>query len=246
MSSHVGRHRAKRRHPLRRPSVAATATLSALAVSAAGYSAGFSFDPAVAAPEAAMGMPRAHSAGVTSLDENATITAKAKARGAREAASRKARGDQAKRTAAARAKSAKAAKARTAAIKNLDARPTEEPRTEGPDRASRDAERPVVTGDPRTIARGMLSEYGWGQDQFGCLDQLWVGESNWRVNATNPTSGAYGIPQSLPAGKMASAGPDWRTNPATQIEWGLTYIKQSYGSPCGALAFWNSKNPHWY
>ena len=91
--------------------------------------------------------------------------------------------------------------------------------------------------DPRDIARAMLAQYGWSEYEFGCLDSLWVGESNWNPSATNPTSGAYGIPQSLPAEKMASAGPDWRTNPATQIAWGLEYIRLSYGTPCSANSF---------
>ncbi len=91
--------------------------------------------------------------------------------------------------------------------------------------------------DPREIARAMLGQYGWSEYEFSCLDSLWVGESDWNPYATNPTSGAYGIPQSLPAEKMASAGPDWRTNPMTQIEWGLDYIRLSYGTPCSANAF---------
>jgi SLT domain-containing protein len=62
----------------------------------------------------------------------------------------------------------------------------------------------------------------------------------------NQSSGAYGIPQSLPASKMASAGPDWRTNPATQIRWGLDYIRSAYGSPSNAWAKWNQRSPHWY
>ena len=101
------------------------------------------------------------------------------------------------------------------------------------------------TTDPRDIARQiMASKYGWGADQFRCYDKLVVSESNWRVDALNPSSGAYGIPQSLPADKMASAGSDWRTNPATQITWALGYIKQRYGSPCEA---WSFKRGHgWY
>ncbi|PRI11478.1 hypothetical protein [Leucobacter massiliensis] len=75
---------------------------------------------------------------------------------------------------------------------------------------------------------------------------LWNGESGWRADALNPWSGAYGIPQSLPAEKMAAAGPDWRTNAATQISWGLAYISAAYGSPCNAWAMWQSRNPHWY
>ncbi|MGI8675688.1 MAG: lytic transglycosylase domain-containing protein [Nocardioidaceae bacterium] len=91
--------------------------------------------------------------------------------------------------------------------------------------------------DPRAIARRMVVEYGWSEYEFSCLNSLWIGESNWDPYAENPTSGAYGIPQSLPAEKMASAGSDWRTNPATQIAWGLEYIRVSYGTPCSANSF---------
>ena len=101
----------------------------------------------------------------------------------------------------------------------------------------------VVPTDPREIAQMMLAERGWS-DQYSCLDSLYVSESNWDHTATNPYSGAYGIPQSLPAEKMAAAGPDWRTNPATQIEWGLDYIDASYGTPCSAWAFKQANN--WY
>ncbi|HZF87230.1 tachylectin-related carbohydrate-binding protein [Streptomyces sp.] len=80
--------------------------------------------------------------------------------------------------------------------------------------------------------------------QWSCLENLWDHESNWRWNATNPSSGAYGIPQSLPASKMDSAGDDWKTNPLTQIRWGLNYIDGRYGSPCNAWNFWQANN--WY
>ena len=87
----------------------------------------------------------------------------------------------------------------------------------------------------------------WDNDeQWAALDALWIGESGWRWNADNPSSDAYGIPQSLPGSKMASAGEDWADNAATQIKWGLTYIKQRYGSPAQAYAEWNARNPHWY
>ena len=76
--------------------------------------------------------------------------------------------------------------------------------------------------------------------------QLWTGESAWNYQAANASSGAYGIPQSLPGSKMASAGADWKTNPETQIRWGLGYIKDAYGSPCSAWNTWNSRYPHWY
>lgn len=108
-------------------------------------------------------------------------------------------------------------------------------------RASR--ARRAASGDPRGIARALLAERGQA-DQFGCLDQLWQKESGWRVRATNPSSGAYGIPQALPAGKMASAGSDWRTSARTQIVWGLGYIGERYGSPCGAWA--HSRAHNWY
>lgn len=101
--------------------------------------------------------------------------------------------------------------------------------------------------NPKAVARSLMAKHGWtSKAQYRCLVTLWNGESDWRWSATNPTSGAYGIPQSLPASKMARFGNDWRTNPITQITWGLWYIDMSYGSPCKALDFWNSKYPHWY
>lgn len=89
------------------------------------------------------------------------------------------------------------------------------------------------SGSPRQIARQILAAEGQS-GQFSCLDSLWTRESDWNVYARNPSSGAYGIPQSLPGSKMASAGPDWQTNAATQIRWGLSYIDGTYGSPCAA------------
>ena len=77
-----------------------------------------------------------------------------------------------------------------------------------------------------------------------CLNKLWNKESGWNYKATNPSSGAYGIPQSLPGSKMASEGSDWKTNPATQIKWGLGYIEGRYDTPCGAWA--HSQDVGWY
>ena len=99
-------------------------------------------------------------------------------------------------------------------------------------------------GDPKQIAQAMLPEFGFSSDQFSCLDSLWTKESGWNVSADNPSSSAYGIPQALPGDKMASAGADWATNPATQIKWGLGYIRDSYGSPCAAWA--HSESYNWY
>ncbi|HJY66509.1 MAG TPA: lytic transglycosylase domain-containing protein [Streptosporangiaceae bacterium] len=92
----------------------------------------------------------------------------------------------------------------------------------------------VASGSPQQIAQAMLASFGWSSSQFSCLDPLWAHESGWSVTAYNAGSGAYGIPQALPGSRMASAGPDWQTNAATQIRWGLEYIKGTYGSPCGA------------
>ncbi len=102
----------------------------------------------------------------------------------------------------------------------------------------------AATGDPKAIARAMLGRFGFGSDQFSCLESLWEKESGWNPHASNPSSGAYGIPQSLPGSKMASAGADWQTNPATQIEWGLGYIRATYGSPCSAWG--HSEASGWY
>ena len=132
----------------------------------------------------------------------------------------------------------KAADARAAkAAAEARARALEEKR-----RASRSRRAAVSYGSPRAIAQAMLADRGWSS-QWGCLDSLWSRESGWRVYASNP-SGAYGIPQALPGSKMASAGADWRTNPATQIRWGLGYIAASYGGPCAA---WHHSQSHnWY
>ena len=100
------------------------------------------------------------------------------------------------------------------------------------------------SGSAQQIAEGMLASYGWSSSQFSCLDSLWNEESGWNVTATNPSSGAYGIPQALPGSKMASAGPDWQTDAATQISWGLSYIQGQYGSPCGAWA--HEEADGWY
>lgn len=108
-------------------------------------------------------------------------------------------------------------------------------------------ERTQVTGtkaEYQAYARERCMAYGWSETDFNCLVKLWNRESNWRVTACNKSSGAYGIPQSLPASKMASAGADYLTNYKTQINWGLGYIKARYGSPTAA---WNhSQSKGWY
>lgn len=102
----------------------------------------------------------------------------------------------------------------------------------------------VEPGSNRELGRKMAAERGWGDDEFKCLNNLWTRESNWDHTAQNPSSSAYGIPQSLPGSKMASVADDWETNPETQITWGLNYIKDRYGTPCGAWA--KSETSGWY
>lgn len=104
---------------------------------------------------------------------------------------------------------------------------------------------PVDPGSNRAIGQELAAARGWTGDQWNCLDQLWQRESGWRHTVANyEGSGAYGIPQSLPASKMASHGADYLTNPTTQIRWGIDYISSRYQTPCGALAFHDSNN--WY
>ncbi|WP_227820265.1 lytic transglycosylase domain-containing protein [Agromyces aureus] len=106
---------------------------------------------------------------------------------------------------------------------------------------------PAVTPDPgsaQAYAATAVAARGWAPTEFDCLVALWSKESGWRVNAYNAGSGAYGIPQALPGSKMASAGADWETNAATQVEWGLGYVQGRYGTPCGAWA--HSQSSGWY
>lgn len=122
---------------------------------------------------------------------------------------------------------AKVAAAASARITVLDARPT----GGGP-------------AQNRELGRFLTAEFGWDAGQFSCVDEIFSQESGWSVTADNPSSSAYGIPQALPGSKMASAGPDWQTNPETQIRWGLGYIDERYGTPCAA---WNFKQgTGWY
>lgn len=89
----------------------------------------------------------------------------------------------------------------------------------------------------RLVAKALILEkYKWNSSQMNCLDQLWTSESHWNFQARNPRSGAHGIAQAMPGNKMEIIAMDWRTNPVTQIKWGLNYVKVRYGTPCGALA----------
>jgi hypothetical protein len=129
------------------------------------------------------------------------------------------------------------------------------PRTTAPKAAAPRTSAPKASAAPvaagcsaysgnRLTACDILPSFGFSTSEMSALSQLWENESGWDETAENSGSGAYGIPQALPGSKMASAGADWRTNPATQIRWGLGYIKERYGSPSAAWSFWQSNN--WY
>lgn len=100
----------------------------------------------------------------------------------------------------------------------------------------------TVAGAKATASSLAASKYGWGSDQFQCLDNLWTKESGWNYQAVNANGGATGIPQALPGSKMATIAADWRTNATTQITWGLQYISASYGTPCAAWAHSQASN----
>lgn len=151
---------------------------------------------------------------------------------------------------AARLQAAKDAEAKKAAAEKEKAEKekAEKEREEARERADRDAVRDASSfaaqssysvAEVQAMARQMVPG-----GQFQCFSNIVDHESTWNYRAQNPSSGAYGLVQALPGSKMASAGADWRTNPATQIKWGLNYMNERYGSPCGAWSFWQAN--HWY
>ncbi|NJP67724.1 transglycosylase SLT domain-containing protein [Streptomyces spiramenti] len=109
--------------------------------------------------------------------------------------------------------------------------------------ARSDISPPVQSSYTKAEVQAMAQQIVGG-GQYQCFSSIVTRESEWNHTATNPSSGAYGLMQALPGTKMASAGADWRTNPATQIKWGLNYMNERYGSPCGAWEFWQAN--HWY
>ncbi|MGX1851453.1 transglycosylase SLT domain-containing protein [Streptomyces sp. NBC_01456] len=150
--------------------------------------------------------------------------------------------ESARKAAAETAKSKKDAAEEAQAKKDADARKKKE------QAASRSSSRDVSNllgkssysvSETQAIARQMMAG-----DQFQCFSNIVDHESGWNYRATNAGSGAYGLVQALPGSKMSSAGSDWQTNPATQIKWGLNYMNDRYGSPCGAWSFWQANS--WY
>lgn len=172
-------------------------------------------------------------ASVTQQAETMAIAADTTAKKDAEEAARKA----AAKTAVAKKeqaeKAAKEAKEREAEAKAAASRSATR------DASSFSAKASYTVAEVQAMARQMIPG-----DQFQCFSNIVTRESTWNYRAVNPSSGAYGLVQALPGSKMASAGADWQTNPATQIKWGLNYMNDRYGSPCGAWSFWQAN--HWY
>ncbi|MBB4695078.1 hypothetical protein BKA14_005226 [Actinoplanes abujensis] len=155
---------------------------------------------------------------------------------------------------AAAAKAATAAKAAAGRAHKLEQKVAADKKAEE-ERKKEEAKGPVPYDGPipsscneysgsREIGCALMLEKGFPIAEFPCLDKLWKHESGWNYKAENKSSGAYGIPQALPGRKMASAGADWKTNPATQIKWGLGYVKGRYDTPCGAWQYFQN-NGHY-
>lgn len=177
---------------------------------------------------------------VSSLSEQADVQA-----AAADAAAKKTAEEAARIRAAKDAEAKKEAADKAAAEAKAEKERKEQ---EAQERASRSAARDITSfsaqgsysiSEVKSMARQMM-----GSDQFQCFSNIVDHESGWNYRASNPSSGAYGLVQALPGSKMASAGADWQTNPATQIKWGLSYMDGRYGSPCGAWSFWQANR--WY
>ena len=263
MSRHVGRHRSPRpsaTEVLRRPAVLSSAAIATVSMGVTGYASatGAIGTGHAATPAQALARPQAPATADTAADVAAKAQLVRRVAAARAGVTSRSLAQRAQITATARANqvsagksaagvlAAKKAAAKLAAAKKaaVAAKSVAATKTSSPTSTAPTATTSVTSGDPKTIAASMLGSYGWSSSQMGCLVSLWTRESGWNYRAENSGSGAYGIPQSLPGSKMASAGADWRTNPATQIRWGLTYIKGSYGSPCGAWG--HSQATGWY
>ncbi len=183
-------------------------------------------------------------AGQQAVAQGASLTQQADVQSTAADAEAKKSAEEAARKQAAKDAKAKKAAADKAAAEKL-AKEREDKKQEVASRsASRDAgsipkQASYTIAETQSIARQMIPG-----DQFQCFSNIVDHESGWNYKATNASSGAYGLVQALPGSKMASAGSDWQTNPATQIKWGLNYMNDRYGSPCGAWSFWQANN--WY
>ncbi|PJE96620.1 transglycosylase domain-containing protein [Streptomyces carminius] len=171
-------------------------------------------------------------ASLTQQADNAAVAADAEARQAAAEAARKQAAADAKAKREAAEKAAKEAEER-------EKRAQQQAASRSAERADFPAQSSYSVAEVKAMAQQIV-----GGGQFQCFSNIVERESSWNYRAENPSSGAYGLVQALPASKMSSAGADWRTNPATQIKWGLNYMNDRYGSPCGAWEFWQAN--HWY
>lgn len=240
MSKYRGRHAPRHAAPnasrnkgvgaaLRRPAVSGSLALAIVATGAASVSAQERFQVQPAAFTLS-------STAQTQVDESQVAAADDQVRLATDRAGANA---QRSLVLAAAEEAARAAAAEEARLRQEEA-----------DRVAREAERQSMLdnarANPQGAARSLMAEFGFADSQWSCLNNLVTGESTWNYKAKNSSSGAYGLFQSLPASKMSTVADDWADNPVTQIRWGLQYIKNSYGTPCGAWSAWQSRSPHWY
>ncbi|MFB8235825.1 lytic transglycosylase domain-containing protein [Kitasatospora purpeofusca] len=215
--------------------VVASAATAALAIPESG----------TALAEAPVAAVAATTGGISADAQAAQAEADAKAQADAQAAAQAEADAAAAAAAAAQAQADAQAQAQAQADAQAAAKAQADAKAKSDAAASRSQERsalnskPTYSGSPREIAAQIVPA-----GQLQCFNNIVSRESSWNVTATNASSGAYGLVQALPGSKMASAGSDWRTNPATQIKWGLDYMNSRYGSPCGAWSFWQSH--HWY
>ncbi|MFD8386263.1 transglycosylase SLT domain-containing protein [Streptomyces sp. NPDC059679] len=185
-------------------------------------------------------------AGQQAVAQTASLTQQADVQStAADAEAKKSAEESARKQAAKDAKAKKLAAEKAAAEAKL-AKERAEAKKKAEEAASRSATRDAssfpqqasyTVAEVQAMARQIVPA-----DQFQCFSNIVNHESTWNYRAENPSSGAYGLVQALPGSKMASVGADWRTNPATQIKWGLNYMNERYDSPCGAWSFWQANN----
>lgn len=245
-STRAAKHSGRRPFPAlgRRAAVLAASCALLVGVGAAGQATESMTRAASTQPAATQLSPAEQQAQMT-LEQSELQAAAAETAAANAAAAKKAAEKAAATAAATKAAAAKAAAEKAAAKAAAEKAAAEKAAKAAAAKAK--AAKPAALNDPagaQAYAASQLASYGWAPDQMQCLQTLWTKESDWKTTATNPSSGAYGIVQSLPAEKMASAGADYRTNYRTQINWGLNYIQERYQSPCGALNFHYDNN--WY
>ncbi|MFI1524344.1 lytic transglycosylase domain-containing protein [Kitasatospora cineracea] len=213
------------------PSPSASASDSASARAAAEASASAEAAAAASASASAQAAAEASASASAQAEAEASASAAASASASAEAAAKAKASAEAKARASASASAASRAQQRP----SLSASPSPSAGGSGSGSGSSSA----YSGTPQQIAAQIVPA-----GQLQCFSNIVERESSWNVHATNSSSGAYGLMQALPGSKMASAGADWRDNPATQIKWGLAYMNETYGSPCAAWSFWQAHN--WY